>query len=204
MTTYEHGREGELDYLVELAVAGDESAVPKLLRLLQPVVIRYCRARIGRAQCTYTSADDVAQDVLMAVLTTLPNYRPGQLPFLAYVLGIARNKVADFFRASKREAQNLMAEPPDRPDLQPGPEESAVRGEISREVTALLDTLPAHQREILIMRIVVGLSAEETAKTIESTAGAVRVVQHRALAKLRKLFNADMEPLTAVVSVAAS
>lgn len=187
MTAYEHGREGELDRLVEMSVAGDESAVPKLLAELQPVIVRYCRARIGRAQCTFTSADDVAQDVLMAVLTKLRDYQPGQLPFLAYVLGIARNKVADFFRAGKREAQNLMADPPDRPDHEPGPEETAVRAELRREITTLLDTLPEHQREILILRIAVGLSAEETAVMVRSTSGAVRVVQHRALAKLRKV-----------------
>lgn len=52
-------------------------------------------------------------------------------------------------------------------------------------MNALLQVLPEKQREILILRVVVGLSAEETAEAVGSTAGAVRVAQHRALAKLK-------------------
>jgi RNA polymerase sigma-70 factor (ECF subfamily) len=51
----------------------------------------------------------------------------------------------------------------------------------------LLGTLPEKHREILILRLVVGLSAEETAAAVGSTAGAVRVAQHRAIAKLKKV-----------------
>lgn len=50
----------------------------------------------------------------------------------------------------------------------------------------LLSTLPEKHREILILRLVVGMSAEETAAAVGSTAGAVRVAQHRAIAKLKK------------------
>jgi RNA polymerase sigma-70 factor (ECF subfamily) len=46
--------------------------------------------------------------------------------------------------------------------------------------------LPDKQREILLLRVVVGLSAEETAEAVGSTPGAVRVAQHRALTRLRK------------------
>ena len=49
----------------------------------------------------------------------------------------------------------------------------------------LLAVLPEKQREILILRVVVGMSAEETAEAVGSTAGAVRVAQHRALARLK-------------------
>lgn len=51
----------------------------------------------------------------------------------------------------------------------------------------LLRILPDKQREIVVLRIVVGLSAEETAGVVGSTAGAVRVAQHRALTRLRKI-----------------
>jgi RNA polymerase sigma-70 factor (ECF subfamily) len=49
----------------------------------------------------------------------------------------------------------------------------------------LLQLLPIKQREILVLRVVVGLSAEETAAAVGSTPGAVRVAQHRALARLK-------------------
>ncbi|HWN28280.1 MAG TPA: sigma factor-like helix-turn-helix DNA-binding protein, partial [Actinomycetospora sp.] len=66
-----------------------------------------------------------------------------------------------------------------------GPEQHALEMSASAEMRALLAQLPAKQREILVLRVVVGLSAEETALAVGSTPGAVRVAQHRAVAKLR-------------------
>lgn len=51
----------------------------------------------------------------------------------------------------------------------------------------LLDTLPDTQREIIHLRVVVGLSVEQTAEAVNSTPGAVRVAQHRALSRLRSV-----------------
>ena len=51
----------------------------------------------------------------------------------------------------------------------------------------MLDELPEHHREILVLRLALGLSAVETAQTVGSTSGAVRVTQHRALTRLREL-----------------
>jgi RNA polymerase sigma-70 factor (ECF subfamily) len=52
-------------------------------------------------------------------------------------------------------------------------------------MTTLLSTLPDQQREILVLRVVVGLSVEETAEAVGSTPDAVRVAQHRALDRVR-------------------
>ncbi|MDQ3528217.1 MAG: RNA polymerase subunit sigma, partial [Actinomycetota bacterium] len=54
-------------------------------------------------------------------------------------------------------------------------------------VWALLDELPGHQRELLVLRVAVGLTARETADALGMTPGAVRVAQHRALNRLRDL-----------------
>ena len=61
----------------------------------------------------------------------------------------------------------------------------AIDSESSARMAKLLAVLPEKQREILILRVVVGMSAEETAEAVGSTAGAVRVAQHRALARLK-------------------
>ena len=55
----------------------------------------------------------------------------------------------------------------------------------AERMNKLLATLPEKQREILVLRVVVGMSAEETAEAVGSTPGAVRVAQHRALARLK-------------------
>ncbi len=122
----------------------------------------------------------------MAVLTALPGYRVQGRPFLAFVYGIAAHKVIDAHRAATRNRSEPVADVPDATEVSDGPEERVLRIELSDQMGRLLDQLPEKQREILVLRVVVGLSAEETAEVVGSTPGAVRVAQHRALARLRK------------------
>lgn len=175
-----------LSAVVASAVGGDQSSTERLLALVRPLVVRYCRARLGRQERSFASADDVAQEVCLAVLTALPGYRDQGRPFLAFVYGIAAHKVADAHRAASRNRAEPVAEVPDSPELDAGPELRAMRGELSERMASLLRLLPDKQREILVLRVMVGLSAEETADAVGSTPGAVRVAQHRALGRLRK------------------
>jgi RNA polymerase sigma-70 factor (ECF subfamily) len=173
---------GVPDELVRAAMAGDRDAVGRLLAAVRPYVVRYCRARLRSP----SAAEDVAQEVCLAVLTGLPGYRFEKRPFLAFVYGIAAHKVIDAHRAARRVRWDLDVEIPDSVDTGEGPEQHALRVELSDELRGLLDELPDKQREILVLRVALGLSAEETAAAVGSTPGAVRVAQHRALARLRQ------------------
>lgn len=174
-----------LDGSVAAAVQGDRSALSRVLESIRPVVVRYCRARVGSGDRGSVSADDVAQEVLLAVITALPRYREQGRPFMAFVYGIAAHKVADAHRGAARSRTEPVAEVPDAPTVEDGPEQRAVDTDAARRMSELLDTLPERQREILVLRLMVGLSAEETAQAVGGTAGSVRVAQHRALSKLR-------------------
>lgn len=176
---------------VRLAVDGDPVAIRRVLASIRPLVVRYCRARVGRQERSFASADDVVQEVCLAVLTALPVYRDQGRPFLAFVYGIAAHKVADAHRAAARNRAEPVADVADEPEPEAGPEQRAMQGELSRRMKQLLECLPDKQREIVVLRVVVGLSAEETAEAIGSTPGAVRVAQHRALARLRKCLAAE-------------
>ena len=173
------------DELVRAAAAGDREAVGRLLAVVRSYVVRYCRARLGPSNRSL-AVDDVAQEVCLAVLTGLPGYRFEGKPFLAFVYGVAAHKVIDAHRAATRTRWDLDVEIPDPADTTEGPEQRALRAELSGELRRLLDELPDTQREILVLRAALGLSAEETAATVGSTPGAVRVAQHRALARLRR------------------
>ncbi len=172
--------------LAHLAVRGHPGAVEALLERIRPMVVRYCRARLGRITGHYYVADDVAQEVCLAVLAALPRYRDMGRPFAAFVFGIASHKVADAVRTASRLAVPYE-DLPDGPDERPGPEETVVAYIEAERTRALLDQLPHHLRELLILRVVTGLSAEETGNVLGMSAGAVRVAQHRALARLRAL-----------------
>ena len=121
----------------------------------------------------------------MAAITALPRYKDQGRPFLAFVYGIAAHKVADAHRAAARNRAEPTDVVPERYSLEAGPEQMALDSESSARMNKLLAVLPEKQREILILRVVVGMSAEETAEAVGSTAGAVRVAQHRALARLK-------------------
>lgn len=179
------------DALVTGAVNGDRNATGRLLAIIRPLVVKYCRGRIGRFERSAVSADDVAQEVCLAVLRALPTYQDQGRPFLAFVYGIAAHKIADAHRAAQRNRSDPYDEVPDAPALGVGPEQRALAEEQAARMSQLLGTLPAKQREILTLRIIVGLSADETAEMVDSTAGAVRVAQHRALSKLRGQIEGD-------------
>ena len=174
-----------LDALVEDAVHQEHHALDALLRRINPLVVRYCRARLGRQEGMFTLADDVAQEVGLAVLKALPHFREQGRPFMAFVFGIAAHKVADAHRAAARNRSDPVPDVPDEPVQLDGPEQRALQDELAGRMGRLLDTLPDKQREIVVLRVVVGLSAEETAEAVGSTPGAVRVAQHRALTRLR-------------------
>lgn len=174
-----------LEGLVAAAVGGDGRAIEQLLAEIRPLVLRYCRARLGRQETVLGSADDVAQDTCLAVVSALPGYTLKGLSFRAFVYGIAAHKITDAFRAIGRNRSEPMADLPDVPVLHDGPEFRLLAAELAERVDGLLHVLTPRQREVLVLRIAVGLSAEETASVVGSTPGAVRVIQHRALNRLR-------------------
>jgi len=126
----------------------------------------------------------VAQEVCIAVLSALPRYRDEGKPFEAFVYRIAANKVADAQRGSYRAPQP-HAELPEMVDLSDGPEDLALRASDAAQARALLDLLPDTLRELMVLRVAVGLSADETGRALGMSPGAVRVAQHRALQRLR-------------------
>ncbi len=178
--------EGDLRELTSRAVDGDRGAIDSLLRRMRPMIVRYCRARLGRVAGNHHTADDVAQEVCIAVLSALPRYRDRGRPFASFVFGIASHKVADALRGRLRVAVPT-GDLPDGPDDRPGPEETVLRVSEAERARALLHRLPEQQRELLLLRVVAGLSAEETGKVLNMSAGAVRVSQHRALTRLRAM-----------------
>lgn len=121
---------------------------------------------------------------MLAVLHALPRYRDEGRPFEAFVFGIAAHKVADVQRAAFRHAIPTD-DVPDGVDLGLTPEERALQAGDAQLAQSLLDRLPETLRELLLLRVAVGLSAEETGRVLGMTPGAVRVAQHRALVRLR-------------------
>jgi RNA polymerase sigma-70 factor (ECF subfamily) len=176
----------DLGELALAAQAGSGRAVEELLERVRMIAHRYCLGRLGTYPGGVHLVDDVAQDICLAILAALPRYRDRGRPFEAFVHGIASRKVADARRALARHPL-LVADLPEDVDDAPTPEDHVVAFSEAESAAALLRKLPKNLREVMVLRVASGLSAEETGAALGMTAGAVRVAQHRALVKMREL-----------------
>ena len=154
------------------AVAGERRAREQLLTEIHPMVLRYCRGRLGRQETVIGSADDVAQEICLAVVNALGGYTVKGLSFRAFVYGIAAHKVTDAFRAIGRNRTEPMAELPT-----PGPPSTTPSSRRSRRAGAAVGvaSAPAHPppREVLICGSV-GAECRGDGGRGGSTPGAVR------------------------------
>ena len=78
-----------IDTLVRAAIAGDSMARDRLLAGVHPLALGYCRGRLGSWETVIGSADDVAQEVCVAVVTALRSYTVSGRSFRSLVYGIA-------------------------------------------------------------------------------------------------------------------
>ena len=101
--------------------------------------------------------------------------------FDGWLYGILRHVVIDAHRARSREAGRRQAVDPSKA----GPLDHVLDGEEARAVRAAFERLGEEDREVLELRVVAGLSAEEVGKVLGKRAGAVRMAQSRALERLR-------------------
>jgi RNA polymerase sigma-70 factor (ECF subfamily) len=173
--------------VVRRAAAGDPTAVAQLLTEIRPIVVRYGLARLGHVGAGGATAEDVAQEVCLAVLRALPRFTDQGRPFIAFVYGIAARKVADACRAAGRDRAESVADVPDAADPAPGPEVRALTADLGARLGELLAQLPATHREILVLRLAVGMTSDDVGTVLGMTGGAVRLAQHRALTRLRSL-----------------
>src|ERR1700710_428254 len=115
-----------LDAVVAEAVAGNRDALRTVLETIRPIIVRYCRARIGTADRSGLSADDVAQEGCLAAITALPRYKAQGRAFLPFVYGIAAHKVAAARRAAGRNRADAPDTLPERASSAAGPEQMAI------------------------------------------------------------------------------
>lgn len=172
----------DLDTMVSAALTGSRLATECVLRTIQPWAVRYCRARIGQRQRSYEQADELARQVCQTVLTTLRTYQDHRGSFLAFVYEAAARAV-DAYRHPARSMAQRGAAAVQLVVVEPA--------EPAGQMARLLSRLPPSQREIMVLRVAVGLSTQQTADALGCTPGAVRVAQHRALDQLRKAMAAE-------------
>jgi RNA polymerase sigma-70 factor, ECF subfamily len=134
-----------------------------------PVVFRSVLSRV-REQAV---AEDIAAQVFLEAMEGIGRYRDRGKPMTAWLLTIARHRALDWFRKARREQGNAVEPVVTGPDA---------------DLTVALDSLALltdDQREVVHLRFVEGYSLEEAAALTNRSVGAIKSLQHRALARLR-------------------
>ena len=170
-----------VDALVGPAAAGDSAAFTAIYDAYSPRVRRFLRHQLGNADL----AEELLQRTFVKMIEALPRYESRGLPFGAWVFRIARNSVIDH-RRTAHPAVPLDAAAGRQSDVG-DPVSTAERGQDRDVLRAALDALPPDQRQVLVWRFFAELSPAETAALMGRSNGAVRVLQHRALVRLREI-----------------
>lgn len=123
-------------------------------------------------------AEDVTQQIFAKLLTALQRYEPRSVPFSAWILRIAHNASIDHMRVHRA----VPCEEVRSPEL----EDVDLSRERARDLHDAMDKLPAEQRDVIVMRFVMGLSPKEIATRIGRSEDAVHGLQHRGRQRLRR------------------
>jgi RNA polymerase sigma factor (sigma-70 family) len=168
--------------LLAAVAAGDEAAFVVLYRRYLPAVLRWCRQETRNRE----TAADLSAEVFAASLISARRYRPQHGSVLAWLLGIARNKLLESRRRKRVEdsaRRRLRLEPVPLTDADLDRVEELAS--LDEEILALAASLPATLREALSARVIQERSYEEIAAELSCSQSVVRQRVSRALKTLR-------------------
>ena len=169
--------------LLRDAQNGDREAFGELYERYAPRVFRYLYAHLDNR----LDAEDLTEEIFLRVWKTLGSYQQQGVPFLAFLFRVARNALIDHYRRSAKSEQEASIEDLHLRDHEPGPVDAVANTLEHQQLRQVMQQLREDYRTVLALRFLSELSPEETARAMGRSAGAVRVLQHRALAALRSM-----------------
>jgi len=178
------------------AQAGDEEAFARLWREFQPGLLRYLRIKAAPV------AEDLAADIWLRVLRSLPNFEGDEQGFRGWIFTTARNRLTDWYRNGERrpdliEYSSLVVLPAGN-----NVEEEAAERSATDEAVALIGELPPDQAEAVMLRIVAGMDVARVAVLMDRSPGSVRVLCHRGLRRLEQRLLAQSEGIPVAAELA--
>jgi RNA polymerase sigma-70 factor (ECF subfamily) len=174
MTPSDHP-DRELTATIDRARRGDADALGELYARYQPRVRRYVKGLVRDRH----EADDITQQLFARLGPALERYEPRSASFSAWILRVARNAALDRLRAPVTLGLEELGTAAAASDDTTGFERRAC-------LRQALAALPADQRQVVLMRHVVGLTTTEIAAALGRTEGSVHALHHRGRAGLRR------------------
>jgi RNA polymerase sigma-70 factor (ECF subfamily) len=173
------GLGSQFETVLAAARAGSEWAVAALYRDLHPPLLRYLQTQEAR------EAEDLASEVWLDVAAALDRFQGDEASFRRWFFTIARRRLLDWRRRRDRRLTVLV--PPSALVGLESPQDSereALEAISTREALARIAALPPDEAEVVALRVIAGLDANDVSAITGRSPGAVRVMQHRALKRL--------------------
>ena len=171
--------------LVDAARRGDHAAWEALYRSVYPGLRAFMSRRVSAA-----AVEDAVSETMTRAVAGIDRFELGPVGFAGWVYGIGRRVAADHYRRAGRQARQEEAAVRGIDPDSPPPLEAVLQSEDHAALRAAFAQLSAEERELLELRVVGGLSAEDVASALGKRAGAIRTAQYRALAHLRRILEA--------------
>ena len=170
-----------IEQLVERAQQGDRDALEELYLEHFDRIYSYLHMTVGNRH----DAEDLTTQTFLRMLESIGKFRWGTAPFSAWLFRIAHNLAMDHFRARRRwQPEEEVPEPPDQ--AASSAEDEAMKILSTENMFDLIEQLSDEQRQVLILKFVFDFSNVEAATVLDKTEGAIKSLQHRALASLQK------------------
>ena len=132
-----------------------------------------------------SEAEDLTQQTFIKAWQAIGRYKKTSSPFLAWLLKIGHNLVIDFYRSRKPDTDYELDIIPGDPEKNP---EKVVENRFhQQEIQQAIRKLHGDQQQVVMMRFIDDLSYSEIASALRKSEGAIRVILHRGLAKLRTI-----------------
>lgn len=173
------------DELLEAAVAGEPWACRALWERYAPGVASYARLR-GSPE-----PEDLTSEVFLALFGSLSRFRGDEAGFRGYLYTIARRRLVDERRRRGARPAQVEWDPEGDRRQAPSAEELALAGLGDARVSSLLGGLAPDQREVLVLRLTGDLTVDQVAALLGKRPGAVKALQRRGLATLRRRLEAE-------------
>jgi RNA polymerase sigma-70 factor (ECF subfamily) len=171
--------------LVRRAQSYDEDALRRLYETYYPKIYNYAFLQLGDV----LAAEDLAADVMLKMVESIQKYNFRGLPFGAWVLRIARNRLIDLHRRRKRRGEVDLSET--LVSTLASPHVLAERALERGQLQLALKHLTAEQRQVIVLKFIEGYDNKSIGQVLGRSEGAIKSLQHRALAALRRVLHPE-------------
>ncbi len=167
--------------LVDRAQQGDRGALEELYLIHFDRIYSYLHVSVGNRH----DAEDLTTQTFLRMLESIGRFRWQAAPFSAWLFRIAHNLAMDHFRARRRwQPEEDVPEPPGSEE--PSAEAEAMQSLGRQSMLELIEKLSPEQQQVLTLKFVFNFSNADVATILGKTEGAIKSLQHRALASLHK------------------